>query len=208
MSGSVGFYHRPLALISNLCMIMGGLLGAAFFAKFFSVLALGPVLVAVRALFNNSHFIDWGNAFQTNNSWILGASLFMVALQTLILISGTKATFRWQNYSFIIAMVGTLIAFFVLLIGSQTDFFSHFNALNKSFGGGAVAQVIAKGGGSGAAPNLGNLSATLPTLFSIQGFMMWNFWSVYMSGELKSASNRRRQLSVMFGALGWDTFST
>ena len=34
--------------------------------------------------------------------------------------------------------------------------------------------------------------------------MMWNFWSVYMSGELKSASNRRRQLSVMFGALIWD----
>ena len=48
------------------------------------------------------------------------------------------------------------------------------------------------------------MSATLPTLFSIQGFMMWNFWSVYMSGELKSASNRRRQLSVMFGALVWD----
>jgi amino acid transporter len=48
------------------------------------------------------------------------------------------------------------------------------------------------------------MSATLPTLFSIQGFMMWNFWSVYMSGELKSASNRRRQLWIMFGALGFD----
>ncbi len=48
------------------------------------------------------------------------------------------------------------------------------------------------------------MSATLPTLFSIQGFMMWNFWSVYMSGELKSASNRTRQLSVMFGALVFD----
>ena len=34
--------------------------------------------------------------------------------------------------------------------------------------------------------------------------MMWNFWSVYMSGELKSASNRGRQLSIMFGALLWD----
>ena len=44
------------------------------------------------------------------------------------------------------------------------------------------------------------MSATLPTLFSIQGFMMWNFWSVYMSGELKSASNRRRRCQ-MFGAL-------
>src|SRR5206468_7088427 len=30
------------------------------------------------------------------------------------------------------------------------------------------------------------------------------FWSVYMSGELKSASNRRRQLWIMFGALGFD----
>ena len=195
----------PLALISNLCMIMGGLLGAAFFAKFFSVLALGPVLVALGAIFNNSHFIDWGNAFQTNNSWILGASLFMVLLQTLILMSGTKATFRWQNYSFIVAMAGTLVAFIVLLIGSQGDFFSHFDALNKSFGGGNVAAVInGAPGAASAAPNFFS-SATLPTLFSIQGFMMWNFWSVYMSGELKSASNRRRQLSVMFGALGWDT---
>ncbi|MGA8635028.1 MAG: amino acid permease [Candidatus Dormiibacterota bacterium] len=195
----------PLALISNLCMIMGGLLGAAFFAKFFSVLALGPVLVALGAIFSNTHFIDWGNSFQTNNSWILGASLFMVALQTLILISGTKATFRWQNYSFIIAMAGTLVAFVVLLIGSQGDFFSHFDALNRSFGGGNVAAVIKGAPGAAAAAPSFFSGATLPTLFSIQGFMMWNFWSVYMSGELKSASNRRRQLSVMFGALGWDT---
>jgi basic amino acid/polyamine antiporter, APA family len=196
----------PLALISNLCMIMGGLLGAAFFAKFFSLLALGPVLVALGSFANNSTLISWGTSFQTNNSWILGASLFMVALQTLILIRGTKATFRWQNYSFLIAMAGTLIAFTVLLIGSQGDFFSHFDALNKSFGGGNVAAVInGAPGAAAAAPNLGNWSATLPTLFSIQGFMMWNFWSVYMSGELKSASNRRRQLSVMFGALTWDT---
>ena len=196
----------PLALISNLCMIMGGLLGAAFFAKFFSVLALGPVLVALGSFANNTTLINWGTSFQTSNGWILLASLLMVLLQTLILIRGTKATFRWQNYSFIIAMVGTLIAFIVLLIGSQGDFFSHFDALNKSFGGGNVAAVI-KGapGAASAAPNFFNGNATLPTLFSIQGFMMWNFWSVYMSGELKSASNRRRQLSVMFGALGWDT---
>src|SRR6202158_6227201 len=132
----------PLALISNLCMIMGGLLGAAFFAKFFSVLALGPVLVALGSFANNSTLISWGNSFQTNQWWILGASLFMVALQTLILIRGTKATFRWQNYSFIIAMAGTLIAFIVLLIGSQGDFFSHFDSLNKSFGGGNVAAGI------------------------------------------------------------------
>jgi len=196
----------PLALVSNLCMIMGGLLGAAFFAKFFSLLALGPVLVALGSFANNNTLISWGTSFQTNDGWILGASLFMVVLQTLILISGTKATFRWQNYSFLIAMAGTLVAFIVLLLGSQTDFFSHFNALNHSFGGGNVAAVIAGApGAAGAHTTFFNGNATWPTLFSIQGFMMWNFWSVYMSGELKSASNRRRQLSVMFGALSWDT---
>jgi APA family basic amino acid/polyamine antiporter len=185
---------------------MGGLLGAAFFAKFFSLLALGPVLVALGSFANNNTLISWGTSFQTNNSWILGASLFMVALQTFILIRGTKSTFRWQNYSFLIAMAGTLLAFIVLLIGTQGNFFAHFDALNKSFGGGNVAAVInGAPGAAAAAPNLGNWSATLPTLFSIQGFMMWNFWSVYMSGELKSASNRRRQLGVMFGALTWDT---
>ncbi len=195
----------PLALISNLCMIMGGLLGAAFFAKFFSIFALGPVLVALGALAsNNSTLVSWGTSFETNTSWILGASLFMVALQTVILIRGTKATFRWQNGAFFVGMFGIILAFVVLLIGSQHDFVSNFNSLNKSFGGGTIQDVVRKAGAQNAAPNFWNWSATLPTMFSIQGFMMWNFWSAYMSGELKSAANRRRQLSVMFGALVWD----
>jgi len=194
----------PLALISNLCMIMGGLLGAAYFAKFFAVFALGPALVAFGSLSTNSQLISWGSSFETNTSWILGASLFMVALVTVILIRGTKATFRWQNWTFLIGMVGMIVAFVCLGLASQHGFFANFNALNKSFGGGTVQQVIAGAGATHAAPNLGNMNATIPALFSIEGFMMWNFWSVYMSGELKSASNRRRQLSVMFGALAFD----
>ena len=45
---------------------------------------------------------------------------------------------------------------------------------------------------------------TLPAIFVVMTFMMWNWWSVYLSGELKSAMNRRRQLTIMFGALAWD----
>jgi APA family basic amino acid/polyamine antiporter len=194
----------PLALISNVAMIFGGLFGAAFFAKFFAVFALGPALVALGVLASNDTFVNWGTSFQTDTTWILIASLAMVALQTVILIRGTKTTFRWQNGAFVIAMLGTLLAFFVLLIGSKHGFQSHLNSVNAKFGGGSAQQIIDRAGARGAAPDLGNLNATLPTLFSIQGFMMWNFWSVYMSGELKSASNRRRQLNIMFGALIWD----
>jgi len=194
----------PLALISNVAMIFGGLFGAAFFAKFFALFALGPALVALGTLTNNHTFVSWGTSFQTDKTWILIAALAMVVLMTGILIRGTKSTFRWQNYSFIIAMLGTFLAFIVLAVGSRSGFFAHFDALNHKFGGGTVQQVINKAGARNAAPDLGNWNATLPTLFSIQGFMMWNFWSVYMSGELKSASNRGRQLSIMFGALIWD----
>ncbi|MGO8959429.1 MAG: amino acid permease [Streptosporangiaceae bacterium] len=194
----------PLALISNLCMIMGGLLGAAYFAKFFSVFGLGPALVAGGSLFHNNTMISWGTSFQTDKAWILAGALVMVALQTYILIRGTKSTFRWQNGAFLIGMFGMIVAFIVLGVASKHGFDHNFNTLNKSFGGGTTQKVISSVGAAHAAPHLSNMSATLPTLFSIQGFMMWNFWSVYMSGELKSASNRTRQLSVMFGALIFD----
>jgi APA family basic amino acid/polyamine antiporter len=193
-----------LALISNVAMIFGGLFGAAFFAKFFSVFALGPALVALGVLFHNNSFVSWGSSFQTDKTWILIAALAIVALQTLILLRGTKATFRWQNGAFIIAMLGTILAFIVLGFGSKHGFLTHLTAVNQKFGGGTAAQIISKAHAGGAAQHLGDMSATLPTLFSLQGFMMWNFWSVYMSGELKSASNRRRQLNIMFGALIWD----
>ena len=109
----------PLALISNLCMILGGLLGAAYFAKFFSVFALGPALVAGGSLAHNNTLSSWGGSFSTDQTWILIASLVMVPLQTVILIRGSKSTFRWQNGSFAIAMIGTLVAFIVLLSAAR-----------------------------------------------------------------------------------------
>jgi amino acid transporter len=155
-------------------------------------------------VFTNNTLVSWGNSFQTNNTWILIAALAIVLLQTLILLRGTKATFRWQNASFGIAMSGTILAYVVLLVGSRHGFVANLASVNHKFGGGGAAAIISQAKAGSVAPDLGNLNATLPTLFSIQGFMMWNFWSVYMSGELKSASNRRRQLSIMFSALIWD----
>ena len=145
----------PLALISNLCMIMGGLLGAAYFAKFFSVFAVGPALVAGGSLAHNNTLISWGTSFETNHSWMIGAALFMVLLQTVILISGTKATFRWQNGAFLIAMIGIIVAFIALAVASRSGFYANFNKLNKSFGGGTVAQVIAGAGAAHVGPDLG-----------------------------------------------------
>jgi APA family basic amino acid/polyamine antiporter len=194
----------PLAMISNFAAALSAMIGATFWARFFPVFALGPVLVALGVFFDNPTMVEWGTNFQTKNEWIFVGGLSMVVLITAILIAGVKTTFRWQNVFWSIAMVGTFVAFAALLLGNTAGFTENFNSLNADFGGGTTEDVIAAAGTAGVAPDLANFDATLPTVFAIMVFMMWNWWSVYLSGELKSASDRGRQLSVMFGALLFD----
>ena len=180
----------PLAMISNFAAALSAMIGATFWARFFPVFALGPILVGLGVFFDNKTLVEWGTNFQTDNLWIfLGGAVMIVAI-TLILIAGVRTTFRWQNTFWIIATIGTFVAFLALLVGNTADFTSNFNELNGKFGGGTAADVLAAAGTAGVTPDLGNFDATLPTVFAIMVFMMWNWWSVYLSGELKSAADR------------------
>ena len=195
----------PLALVSNFGAALSATIGATFWARYFPVFALGPILATLGVTFNNTTLIDWGNSFQHDTHWIFGGSMIMVVLMGAILIAGLKTTFRWQNAFWIIASAGTFLAFVVLVFGSQNDFVSHYNSLNAQYGGlTAGGTVLAAGVTPGAMPDASKLDATMPSIFVIMTFMMWNWWSVYLSGELKSAMNRTRQLTIMFGALAWD----
>ncbi len=194
----------PLATISNFGAALSAMIGATFWARYFPVFALGPVLVTLGVMFDNQSLIDAGNSFQKDGLWIFLGGFAMIALMTGIHIAGVRATFRWQNVFWIIASLGTFLAFVVLLFGNTTDFQANFSTLNQKFGGTDAAGVIAAAGSAGAKADLGNTDATLPTIFAIMVFMMWNWWSVYLSGELKSAANRGRQMGIMFGALAWD----
>ncbi|HEX3326624.1 MAG TPA: APC family permease [Actinomycetota bacterium] len=198
----------PLATVSNFGAAFSAMIGATFWARYFPVFALGPILATLGIFFHNSTLIDWGTKFQTEDWWIFLGGFFMIVLMTWILISGTKKTLRWQNVFWFIASIGTFIAFVVLIFGSSGAFQSNFNALSARFGAGSDAyhQVIAAAKGQIAtSPLPGKGSSTIPAIFVIMVFMMWNWWSVYLAGELKSASNRNRQMSIMFGALIWDT---
>jgi basic amino acid/polyamine antiporter, APA family len=197
----------PLATVSNFAAAFSAMIGATFWARYFPVFALGPTLVTFGVFFHNQGLINWGNDFQTSHTWIFLGGLFMILLMTAILIAGTKVTFRWQNTFWIIASAGTFLAFIVLAVGSSSSFRAHFDQLSARFGahGDAYQQVInAVHKSILTEPNAGLMSSTLPAIFVIMTFMMWNWWSVYLSGELKSASNRNRQMKIMFTALAWD----
>ena len=197
----------PLATVSNFGAAFSAMIGATFWARYFPVFALGPTLVTLGVFFDNQGLIDWGNRFQEDNLWIFIGGFAMVALMTAILIAGTKVTFRWQNAFWMIASAGTFLAFIVLAVGSSSAFRDNFNRLSTQFGAeaGAYDRVIESvRDQTSTSPEPGRLSSTLPAIFVIMVFMMWNWWSVYLAGELKSAANRNRHLTVMFGALAWD----
>lgn len=194
----------PLALVSNFGAALSATIGATFWARYFPVFALGPILSTLGVTFSNKTLLDLGTSFQTDTHWIFAGAMVMVVLMGAILIAGLRTTFRWQNVFWIIASLGTFLAFIVLVFGSHADFVNNFNSLSDKYGSPHASTLIAAAGTAGATPNAGNLDATLPSIFVIMTFMMWNWWSVYLSGELKSAANRGRQLSIMFGALAWD----
>jgi len=194
----------PLALISNFGAALSATIGATFWARYFPVYALGPILSTLGITFDNSTLMSWGTSFQTDKAWIFGGAMVMVVLMGAILVAGLRTTFRWQNAFWFIASAGTFLAFIVLVFGDHAAFVSNFNALSDKYSSPHADALIAAAGVAGASPNAGNLDATIPSVFVIMTFMMWNWWSVYLSGELKSAANRGRQLKIMFGALGWD----
>ncbi len=186
--------HPSVAVVSNFAASISALIGAAFWARSFAVLALGPTLAVLGAVINNSGMINFGNTVSgsdaTGQWWTFALGTVLVVLLAFTMSAGTKASFRVQNVCWIIASIGTFLAFGALALVSNAGFVANFNAFAKS---GFTF--------TGAHP----FSSTLPVVAIIMTFMMWNWWSVYISGELKSAGNLRRQVSIMIGALVWDS---
>jgi APA family basic amino acid/polyamine antiporter len=204
--------HPSVAVFSNFSAAISALIGAAFWARSFAVLAVGPTLAVLGAVTSNSNLINAGNAVSgtdaTGQWWTFGLGLALIIILAVTMSSGTKASFRVQNVCWIIASVGTFLAFIALLIASRADFTANFNTFARPFTHNANSyQAIQDAAAKTGFTFTGNhpFASTLPVVAIIMTFMMWNWWSVYIAGELKSAGNLRRQLSVMIGALVWDT---
>lgn len=204
--------HPAVAVFSNFSASISALIGAAFWARSFAVLALGPALAVLGAVTNNSGLINAGNAVSGTNAvgqwWTFGLGLLLIIILAVAMSSGTKSSFRVQNVCWTIASLGTFLAFLALLISSNSSFIANFNTFAQPFTHSsnsfqAVQTAATKIGFvfTGGHP----FSSTLPVVAIIMTFMMWNWWSVYIAGELKSAGKLRRQLSIMLGALVWDS---
>src|SRR5216684_9314519 len=204
--------HPAVAVFSNFSAAISALIGAAFWARSFAVLALGPALAVLGAVTQNNGLINAGNVVSgtdaTGQWWTFGLGLALIIILALAMSAGTKISFLVQNVCWIIASLGTFLAFIALLISSNSGFTANFNAFAQPF----THSANSFQGIQTAATKIGftftgghQFSSTLPVVAIIMTFMMWNWWSVYIAGEFKSAGKLNRQLSVMLGALLWDS---
>jgi len=191
----------PAAVVSNLAAALSALIGAAYWARIWAPQTVGPALAIMGHVLHNQTLIDMGGA-AGNNWWTFGLGFVMIVILVLVLGMGTKKMFKVQNVTFLIAMAGTFLAFIVLLVGNHSTFVANFNSFAQPYTGNAdsynyIIQSV------NLAPT-GMWGATVPTIVCIGGWLMWNFWSVYLSGEMKSAGQRTRQIGIMMSALLFD----
>jgi amino acid transporter len=129
--------HPAAAVFSNFSAAVSALIGAAFWARSFAVLAVGPTLAVLGAVTKNTSLINAGNTVSgsdaTGQWWTFGLGFVLIIILAVAMSSGTKAAFRVQNTCWIIASIGTFLAFIALLIASRSDFIANFNAFSQPF---------------------------------------------------------------------------
>ena len=111
---------------------------------------------------------------------------------TAILIAGTKTTFRWQNIFFVHRddrnVRGVRRPSSSAATPTSTQQLRHAQRPVRRWD---RRPTSSRGGKAGDQPGRRRTSTRpLPAIFVVMTFMMWNWWSVYLSGELKSAMNR------------------
>src|SRR5579883_2702947 len=86
--------HPAVAVFSNFSAAISALIGAAFWARSFAVLALGPALAVLGAVSQNSGLINAGNAVggsdTTGQLWTFGLGLLLIIILAFAMSSGTK----------------------------------------------------------------------------------------------------------------------
>src|SRR5258706_645842 len=145
-----------------------------------------------------------------------GTALFVCSLITLVFVAvvimlGMKTYARIQKYSFYAGMLGLAIVIVLLFTGSPEKFKAGLEANSAAFFGTQAGSVhdatVAAGTTAGAATPLtgGSFYLILLTLPYLVCFNLWPNWGATLYGEVRGATDYKRNFSGMAWALGVTT---
>ena len=141
-----------------------------------------------------------------------GTPLFLSTMIAIVFVSivialGMKTYARVQKYSFYAGMLGLLIVIVLLFTGSHDAFKAGFDANATSLFGaqaGAYDATVKAGTDAGATTPLsgGTLNLVFLTLPWLVFFNLWPNWGATLYGEVRGATDYKRNFSGMAWALG------
>jgi amino acid transporter len=159
-----------------------------------------------------SAIVGWhgGVTFWVSNDGVFVASLITAALASLFIALGIRTYARIQKFCFYGGLVGLAFTALLLLFSSKSGFIHHFNSgAHKFYGttGNAYAQTYQVGtkGYTPLGPGHFNLSGVLLLLPLLMFFNLWSNWGATLYGEVRGASDFRKNIYAMGGALIFTT---
>ncbi|MEO8289929.1 MAG: APC family permease [Gaiellaceae bacterium] len=147
-------------------------------------------------------------SFFSQPKGLLTASIITALMASLVISLGMRAYARIQKFCFFGGLVGLGLMFILLLINSKADFISAFNTeagqvLGTS--GNAYQATIETGAvGTDAGASVATFGAAKGVFLLIPFmlfFNLWSNWGATLYGEVRGASDFRKNIYAMGGAL-------
>ena len=167
------------------------------YANILNIEVLGP-LAAV---------LGWDSAvtWLSGHTGVFVASILTAIIASVFIALGIRTYARIQKICFYGGMAGLVIMAVLLLVNSKTSFISHFNTeASQTYGAGNAYQGTLKAGLKGYDPGaVGSfsLSSTVLLIPMLLFFNLWSNWGATLYGEVRGASDFRKNIYAMGGAL-------
>ncbi len=135
------------------------------------------------------------------------SSLLALAFVSLVIFLGMKTYARIQKWSFYAGMLGLLIVIVLLFTGNPEKFKAGFESNSAALFGtqpGLYDATVAAGQAAGASTPLtgGSINLIFVTLPWLVFFNLWPNWGATLYGEVRGATDYKRNFSGMAWALG------
>jgi basic amino acid/polyamine antiporter, APA family len=146
----------------------------------------------------------WVSFFSTAKG-LFWSSIIVAVMASVVISLGMRTYARIQKFCFFGGLIGLAFMFVLLLVNSKADFISSFNAQSQEVLGAppgayeGTLETAAAGTGSVAAiDSVKGLFLLIPFLLF---FNLWSNWGATLYGEVRGASDFRKNIYAMGGAL-------
>src|SRR5919108_1084963 len=162
------------------------------------------IFVPLGAIVGADGFVS----FFSEAKGLFTASIITALLASLVISLGMRMYARIQKFCFYGGLIGLAFMFILLLVNSKADFISAFNSQASDVlgtSGNAYDATIKAGSvGTDAGASVGTFGAAKGVFLLIPFilfFNLWSNWGATLYGEVRGASDFRKNIYAMGGAL-------